>query len=103
MKELRDLLPGLDNRIYLNYGRTGPLLEPAAKKIQSLIEEGLEPFEFHRDAWMDHMENGRRAIAEMIDADASEIAFTNSTSSGLSLIAGAVRWKAGDRILYPSD
>lgn len=103
MKELRDLLPGIQNRIYLNYARTGPLLEPAARKIQSLIEEGMEPFEFHRDAWIGHVEHARKSVAELIGASTDEIAFTNSTSSGLSLIAGAVRWKSGDRILYPSD
>ncbi|MES2274361.1 MAG: aminotransferase class V-fold PLP-dependent enzyme [Chlamydiota bacterium] len=103
MKELRDLLPGIQTRVYLNYARTGPLLEPAAKKIHSLIDESLEPFEFHREAWIGHQEHARKTIAELISAGSEEIAFVNSTSSGLSLIAGAVRWKAGDRILYPAD
>ncbi len=103
MKELRNLLPGIKDRIYFNYARTGPLLEPAARKIQALVEEGMEPFEFHRDAWIHHQEHTRKVIAELIGASTDEIAFTNSTSSGLSLIAGAVRWKEGDRILYPSD
>jgi cysteine desulfurase/selenocysteine lyase len=103
MKELRDLLPGIQHRVYLNYARTGPLLEPGARKMRALVEEALEPFEFHREAWMGHQEHTRKIIAELIGAGSEEIAFANSTSSGLSLIAGAVRWKKGDRILYPAD
>ncbi len=100
---LRDWLPCLKGMVYLNYGRTGPLLLPGAEKMGRLVEEAKEPFQFHRESWFEEMEQARRTLAALIGASSYEIAFANSTSSGLSLIAGAIRWQRGDRVVYPSD
>lgn len=100
---LRDWLPCLKGMVYLNYGRTGPLLLPGAEKMARMVEEAKEPFQFHRDGWFKEMEQTRKSLADLVGAPPSEIAFANSTSSGLSLIAGAVRWRKGDRVVYPAD
>lgn len=103
MKELRKTLPGIQKITYFNYARTGPLMQPAAEQIKLLFEEALEPFEFHKDAWISYREAARKTIAELIGASVNEIAFTTSTSSGLSLIAASIPWQKADRILYLSD
>lgn len=103
MNELRKLLPSLQKIHYFNYGKMGPLLTPTAQKMQAMIEEGREPFELHREKWLENLENARDEIAGLIGADRDEIAFTDSTSSGLSLFALSIRWQKGDRILYPAD
>ncbi|MBX7067007.1 MAG: aminotransferase class V-fold PLP-dependent enzyme [Parachlamydiales bacterium] len=103
MNELRKLLPGIQKIHYFNYAKMGPLLTPTAKKMQELVEEGRSPFELHDDQWIENLKQSRKIIAELIGASSEEIAFTESTSSGLSLIAGSIRWKEGNRILYPAD
>lgn len=103
MNELRKLLPSLNKIHYFNYGKMGPLLTTTAQKMQAMIEEGREPLELHREKWLESLEDARKEIACLIGADSEEIAFTDSTSSGLSLIALSIRWQKGDRILYPAD
>lgn len=103
MKELRELLPGIRDMTYLDYARNAPLMEPVAKRIAALIEESKEPLQFHRDAWMGYLESARKLAASLIGASPEEIALTTSTSVGLSLIAQAIRWNDGDRVLFPAD
>lgn len=103
MKELRDLLPFLHGIHYLNYGATSPVLLPSIEVWKRLVEDAKEPLYFHRDAWFSHLEKARRSVSELICASPEEIAFVSNTSSGLSLVANAIRWKEGDQILYLSD
>lgn len=103
MNDLLKLLPCLQKIHYFNYGKMGPLLEPTAKVMRDLIDEAKIPFEFHSEKWKGHLEHARSVIAELIGASKEEIAFTESTSSGLSLIAASIRWQKGDRIFYPAD
>jgi len=103
VKELIELLPALQKIHYLNYAATGPLLTPAAAAWKELVEEAREPLQFHRDGWLSRLEKSRRAVAELIGASVEEIAFVTNTSSGLSLIANAIRWQENDQIFYPSD
>ncbi len=57
----------------------------------------------HFDDWVATVERTRASVAGAIGARADEIAFTTCTSTALSLAAGAVAWKPGDRVLYPAD
>ena len=100
---MRDLLPQLNEIVYLNYGATAPLLLPSAEKMRALISQSEEPFQFHRNEWFSHLERARLVVANLIHASQNEIAFVPNTSSGLSLIANAIPWKKGDRILFPAD
>lgn len=103
MNDLLKLLPSLQKIHYFNYGKMGPLLEPTANIMQSLIEEAKIPFEFHAEKWKGLLESARSTVAKLIGACEEEIAFTESTSAGLSLIAASIRWQKGDKVLYPAD
>lgn len=103
VQKLRDYLPVLANWHYLNYARTAPLISPTVGLLKKLAEEAAEPFSFHWERWHHLLEESRASAARLIHANADEIAFVRSTSDGLSLLANAVQWKKGDRVLYPAD
>ena len=100
--ELRKLLPAAENFHFLNYAATSPMLKPSADQMKAVIEQGLEPLSTHFDESLALLEASRRIIADLIHASPEEIAFTTNTSSALSLIAGSIVWKKGDRVLYSS-
>lgn len=100
---LRAALPATQRYRFLNYAATAPMLEPAARAMEAVAREGLEPMSVHFTAWLAQLESTRRAVAEAIDGSVDGVTFTSGTSAALSLIAGAVRWKPGDRVLYPTD
>ncbi len=103
MNELRALLPALNQICYLNYGAKSPILTAAGEVLLKMTKQSMEPLQFHRDEWVQAREHARNLIAELLGAASDEIAFVTNTSQGLSLIANGIRWRHGDRVLYPSD
>ncbi len=101
--ELAAALPGVRGLHFLNYAATAPLLAPSAETMAEIARQGMEPLGLHFEAWLSILETARRTVADAIGADPDEIAFTTNTSSALSLAAGAIRWRPGDRVLYPAD
>jgi selenocysteine lyase/cysteine desulfurase/short-subunit dehydrogenase len=79
------------------------MLKTSADAMHAVVRQGLEPLAGHFDAWLALLESGRRTVADLVHASPEEIAFTTNTSTALSLVAAAVRWQPGDRVLYPAD
>lgn len=52
----------------------------------------------YRDGWLEQVEDARRAVARLINADPDEIAFVQSASHGMNMIADMVA-SPGDHIL----
>lgn len=100
---LRSELPWLDKCIYLNYGRTSPVLQSSIQYMQQLVGQANEPLHYHAKEWLAILEKARSLVADLIGADSQEITFVSGTSSGLSLIANSIYWKEGDRVLFPAD
>lgn len=101
--DLRRELACADELTFLNYAATAPLLRSSAEVMVRLSREATRPMAEHFESWLAQVESARRSVAETIGARADEITFTTNTSAALSLVAGAVRWRTGDRVLYPAD
>ncbi len=97
-----DLPAGRDLR-FLNYAATAPMLAAAADAMSDVVRENLRPLSEHFPVWLERVERARLALAALVGARSDEITFTTSTSTALSLAAAAVRWRPGDRVLYPAD
>src|SRR5262249_36454621 len=101
--DLRRELACADELSFLNYAATAPLLRSSAEVMVRLSREATRPMGEHFESWLAQVESARRSVAETIGARADEVTFTTNTSAALSLVAGAVRWREGDRVLYPAD
>lgn len=51
--------------------------------------------------WTRRLEDVRSSAARLLGADASEVAFTGNTSSGLAMAAEGFDWREGDEVLVP--
>jgi len=103
LESLRAAVPGARSCRFLNYAATALLPAPSAEAMAAVAREGCEPMARHFTAWLARIEAVRGLVADLIGASPEEIAFVGNTSTGLSLIAAAVRWRPGDRVLYPAD
>jgi cysteine desulfurase/selenocysteine lyase len=88
---------------FLDYAATAPIPDVSAEAMAEVARAGTEPMGRHLESWLARVETTRRLVADLIGASPEEVAFTANTSTGLSLIAAAIRWKPGDRVLYPAD
>ena len=65
-----------------------------------MLQFGSEGF-IHYPEWMKKVERTRGLFAQLIDASPSEICFTGNTSEALSMVAGGISWKVGDKVIVP--
>jgi cysteine desulfurase/selenocysteine lyase len=104
----RAAFPITESYVFLNHAAVAPLSQRVSKAICSLAEEmcrcGIDCY----PRWMEGVEATRRQAAKILGAGAHEIAFLTNTSDGLSVVAGGLDWRAGDRVLvvrpdFPSN
>jgi cysteine desulfurase/selenocysteine lyase len=87
---------------YLDHATLAPLprvaVDAMAASIESHARKGSLAFhDLHANA-----ERVRAQFAELIGADAGEVAMTSSTAAGINIIAKGLRWPEGDSVVVPS-
>jgi len=102
-EELRDEIPAVDDTVYLNTGASGPSPRPVVEAATDFLER--HEYEAHAAGDPYSMAYGeigaaREHVAEFVGADPDDLALTNSTADGISRIAAAVDWDAGDTVAY---
>ena len=103
LDELRSHFPALDRWRLFNFASTGVLPAPAAEAMAQFARQATEPLGEHFSDWLETLETARGRVAELINAPAEQIAFVPNTSTALSVVAAAVRWQPGDRVLFPAN
>ncbi|MCX8131784.1 MAG: aminotransferase class V-fold PLP-dependent enzyme [Clostridia bacterium] len=91
------------NTKFLNHAATNPITKEASIIMRKIARQAMDPMDEHLVDWLGMIEQARRQTANLLKASADEIAFVQSTSAGLSLIANMIPFKNGDVILYDKD
>ncbi|GAA0716285.1 selenocysteine lyase/cysteine desulfurase [Halorubrum trapanicum] len=100
-RELRADVPALDDAAYFNFGAHGPSPEYVVEAAASFIEDHeygsatTDPYEHAFETY----EEVRERIAAFVGADPEEIALTESTTDGITRVAGAIDWEPGDVVV----
>ncbi|HUI26274.1 MAG TPA: aminotransferase class V-fold PLP-dependent enzyme [Candidatus Kryptonia bacterium] len=103
-REFRDC----EEIIHLNHAGASPVPTRVVRAVTSLIEQATRSAPGGHIAREQSMEATRSGFARLIGAASQEIAFVTNTSHGLSLIATAMPWRAGDNVVaiegdYPAN
>lgn len=95
----RELFPELVARAYVNHAAISPPSSVVRARVHEAVEDyarlGVSAF----PRWEERRQQLRGDLAQLIGADAREIAFIPNTSMGLSHIALCFPWAAKDRII----
>ncbi|MFB6083732.1 MAG: aminotransferase class V-fold PLP-dependent enzyme [Halorientalis sp.] len=102
-EDLRDEIPAVEDTVYLNTGASGPSPRPVVEAATDFLQRheydahaAGEPYSMAYE----ELGAAREHIAAFVGADADDLALTNSTADGISRIAAAVDWDAGETIAY---
>jgi len=107
IEELRSQFPALKESLFFASAGVGPLPQ-ATLAVMQQATTGLR-VDFSKEAWeKDCLQQARARAATLIGACEEEVVLTNSTSTGINLLAGALPWKSGENIVlndleYPSN
>ncbi len=96
---LREAIPILRDRVYLNTGTEGVLAEPVLAAYQAAIarqeREGHVALEWRYA----ELESARAAVARLLNAHTDTIAFTRNATDGHNLVLEGFGWLPGDELL----
>lgn len=89
----------IEDAVYLNTAKQSALPKVAVRAVQEALEVNKFP---QRQAELAHFElpkSVRAAVANLIGANAEDIALTTGASSGLVTVAYSLAWQPGDEIV----
>lgn len=95
----RDQFPVTAACVYFDHAGVAPVSRRVADATAAFIADARDFGRLHYPAWEARAEAVRAAAGRLIGAAADEIAFVASTSDGLSSIATALDWRAGDSVV----
>jgi cysteine desulfurase/selenocysteine lyase len=88
-----------ENATYLNVAGNGPMPKVSLKAAQAAMEWKKFPQRVPDEAYFDVPNRIRASIAELIGANAEEIALTTGASTGMAAVAYGLSWKPGDEVI----
>ena len=107
-RDWSDLFPILSKSIFFDHAGVAPISGPAADALRTYAEQAAT-HGYVGAGWTRRLDQIKRQAARLIGADsADEIAFVANTSSGLSMVARGLPFRAGDDVVitnveYPAN
>ena len=95
----REEFPVTAQCVYFDHAGVAPVSRRVADAVTEFIADARDFGRLHYPAWEGRAEAVRAAAARLLRASTDELAFVASTSDGLSTIATAVDWRAGDSVV----
>ncbi|MEN9645560.1 MAG: hypothetical protein RL238_2229 [Actinomycetota bacterium] len=97
--ELRSEFPSADVAVHFDHASVGPIPRRTAAAIHRVAETySADGFQ---NSWRDDIENVRAMVARLVGSSAGNVAFTQNTSTGLSIAANGLDWRPGDNVVLP--
>ena len=101
----RDQTPVLRDYVYVNTGWSGPLSRPVAEAMERRLALEVDHGPTTQLAMDDRIALGERmreATAQLLGAEASEIAITGNTTEGMNIVISGLGLRAGERVVTTS-
>lgn len=98
-EDIRRLFPVTRNYVYFNHAAVAPWPLPVCERVKEHARDLLDNGLVRWREWGAKVERVRESAARLVNARADEIAFVPNTSTGLSIIANGLDWRAGDNIV----
>jgi selenocysteine lyase/cysteine desulfurase len=100
---LRAEMPVAANWAYFDHAAVAPMSRPALAALREWAEDVANNGDVNWPRWRKQVEDVRRMAAELLNADAAEIALVRNTTEGITLVAEGLRWRPGDNVVVPAS
>jgi selenocysteine lyase/cysteine desulfurase len=106
--EFRSQMPVSRRWAYLDHAAVAPLPTSTVAAIQRWLAEASEEGDTVWPRWKQRLTETRHQLAELLNANAAEIALVPNTTAGLALVADGYPWSPGDNVVtleneFPSN
>ncbi|MEK6674311.1 MAG: aminotransferase class V-fold PLP-dependent enzyme [Planctomycetota bacterium] len=95
---LRDEFPITRNYNFMNHAAASPLCRRSVEAMHLYLKHAEENA-YLRGGFFKQVDRVRLQLANLINANPDEIAFTKNTSEGISFVANGLNWQNGDNVV----
>ncbi len=102
MADPRTQFPGLQGRVYLNYGGQGPLSTTTLRAIADGYRqvEALGSYSHAGNAWVQQtLQAVKQTLGERLGVPPATLTLTENTTMGCNIALWGIDWRPGDRLL----
>lgn len=103
LAEARSHFPALGRWTYMDVAARGVLSNEVRAALDAHLDDRMLNGATSKDAFFELIERARGRFAQLIGADADEIAYTKNISEGLNIIATGLHWHRGDNVVLCPD
>lgn len=103
LESYRALFPVTERWTYLNHAAVSGLCRPAVAALTAYLADQSANALYSEPAAMAVIETNRSKAAQLVGADADEIAWLPNTALAISLIAHSLPWVAGDNVVTTDE
>lgn len=96
---VRAEFPSANGAVHFDHASVGPISRRAATAMGRVVE--VYATQGFQNSWRDDIEAVRSAVAQLVGSSVGNVAFTQNTSTGLSIAANGIDWRAGDNVVLP--
>src|SRR5262245_23785896 len=105
---LRSHVPGTSRWAFLDHAAVAPPPDVCAAAIKEWADDKAVNGIASYHPWANRVEETRKRIGRLLNADPLDICFVGSTTHGVGLFAEGFPWKTGDNVVtaaeeYPSN
>lgn len=97
----RRLFPGVEGQIYLDVAARGLISTPVRAAVDAHMDRRMSGGD--KQEMFAAVERVRSLFAQLVGADADEVALVKNISDGVNAIASAVDWGSGDAVVICTD
>jgi selenocysteine lyase/cysteine desulfurase len=107
-EQLREEFPVTRSWAFFDHAAVAALSGRAKQAVVAWAEDMTQNGDVHEPQWLRRVEEVRRLAAQLIGADAEDMAFVKNTSEGIGIVAEGLPWQPGDNMVtareeYPAN
>ena len=91
--------PVTQSYVYMNHAGVAPLSRRVRDAMVGFVEDATVNGAVNVDTWTETVEMCRTVAAQLVNADATEIAFMKNTTQGILIAANGIDWREGDNVV----
>jgi len=100
---LRAQMPVAGAWAYFDHAAVAPISQAARRAMSECIDDATENGDANSARWSQRLEEVRGLGAELLAADAAEVALVRNTTEGINFVAEGFPWREGDNLVTPAD
>lgn len=102
INKIREEFPSLKRFIYADVAARNPLCNRVHKAIESYLDDRQSGADTKKN-WFKKVEEVRKKIAFLLNAETDEIAFIKNTSDGINCAAMSLPWEKNDNVIISPE